>query len=148
MSTFYINRAIVTGNLTADPQLRSTRNGTPVCTLRVANNTPRKTADGDWVEQPNYFDITVWGTPAENAARYLTRGRPIAIDGRLEWREWEARDGSKHQTVRIVADTVQYLTPLRALDTHHEDAAPEEEPIPERRAAEIPTPPITPRSPQ
>ena len=139
----YINRAIVTGNLTADPELRSTRTGIPVCTLRVANNTPRKDADGEWIEKPNYFDITVWGTQAENAARFLTRGRPVAIDGRLEWREWEARDGSKHQTVRIVADTVQYLNSLRALDTSLD-----EEPDPERRTAEIPTPPLTPRSPQ
>ena len=108
MSTVNINRVVMTGNLTADPELRSTPSGTPVCSLRIACNTRRK-VEGEWVDKPNYFDVTVWGGQGESAARYLSKGRPVAIDGRLEWREWEAQDGSKRQSVEIIADTVQFL---------------------------------------
>jgi single-strand DNA-binding protein len=81
-----------------------------VCSLRIAVNTRRKdSATGQWTEKPNYFDVTVWGNQGENCAQYLAKGRPVAIDGRLEWREWEAQDGSKRQAVEIVADTVQFL---------------------------------------
>jgi single-strand DNA-binding protein len=105
-----INRVIITGNLTRDPELRSTSGGTSVCSLRVAVNTRRKDASGEWVDKPNYFDVTVWGAQGENCARYLSKGRPVAVDGRLEWREWEAQDGSgKRQAVQIVADSVQFL---------------------------------------
>jgi single-strand DNA-binding protein len=105
-----INRVVLTGNLTADPELRSLPSGTSVCKLRVACNTRRKDgASGEWVDKPNYFDVTVWGAQGENAARYLSKGRPVAIDGRLEWREWEAQDGAKRQAVDIIADSVQFL---------------------------------------
>jgi len=59
--------------------------------------------------EAHYFDVTVWGAQAENCGRYLSKGRPVAIDGRLEWREYEARDGSKRQAVEIIAETVQFL---------------------------------------
>jgi len=103
-----INRVVITGNLTADPELRSTPNGTPVCNLRIACNTRRKSGE-EWVDKPNYFNVTVWGAQGENAARYLSKGRPVAVDGRLEWREWEAEDASKRQAVEIIADSVQFL---------------------------------------
>ena len=104
-----INRVIVVGNLTRDPELRHTPSGMAVCSLRIAVNTTRKDETGQWVDKPNYFDVTVWGQQGENCAQYLSKGRPAAIDGRLEWREWEAQDGSKRQAVEIVADTVQFL---------------------------------------
>jgi single-strand DNA-binding protein len=104
-----INRVVLVGNLTRDPELRHTPSGTPVCSLRVAVNTRRKDETGQWVDKPNYFDVTVWGQQGENCAQYLAKGRPVAIDGRLEWREWEAQDGSKRQAVEIVADSVQFL---------------------------------------
>jgi single-strand DNA-binding protein len=104
-----INRVIVVGNLTRDPELRHTPSGTAVCSLRIAVNTTRKDESGQWVDKPNYFDVTVWGQQGENCAQYLSKGRPVAIDGRLEWREWEAQDGSKRQAVDIVADNVQFL---------------------------------------
>ena len=103
-----INRVIITGNLTADPELRHTGGGTPVCQLRVAVNGRRKDDSGNWVDKPNYFNVTVWGAQGENASKYLEKGRPVAIDGRLDWREWE-KDGNKRQSVEIVADTVQFL---------------------------------------
>ena len=110
MAASNINRVIITGNLTADPELRSLSSGTSVCKLRVACNTRKKDgATGEWVDKPNYFDVTVWGAQGENAARYLSKGRPVAIDGRLEWREWEADGGGKRQAIDIIADSVQFL---------------------------------------
>jgi len=105
-----INRVTITGNLTADPDLRSTGGGTPVCSLRVAVNGRRKDQSGNWVDKPNYFNVVVWGAQGQNCANYLSKGRPVAVDGRLDWREWEAKDGSgKRSTIEIVADTVQFL---------------------------------------
>jgi single-strand DNA-binding protein len=105
-----INRVVLVGNLTRDPELRHTPSGMAVCSLRVAVNTRRKDSQtGEWTEKPNYFDVTVWGNQGENCAQYLSKGRPVGIDGRLEWREWEAQDGSKRQAVEIIADSVQFL---------------------------------------
>jgi single-strand DNA-binding protein len=105
-----INRVVLVGNLTRDPELRHTGGGTPVCSLRIAVNTRRKDqASGEWTDKPNYFDITVWGNQAESCNQYLSKGRPVAIDGRLEWREWEAQDGTKRQAVEVVAESVQFL---------------------------------------
>jgi single-strand DNA-binding protein len=105
-----INRVVLTGNLTADPELRSLPSGTSVCELRVACNSRRKDqSSGEWVDKPNYFNVKVWGAQGENAARYLSKGRPVALDGRLDWREWEAQDGTKRQTIDIIADSVQFL---------------------------------------
>ena len=110
MAASNINRVIITGNLTADPELRSLPSGTSVCKLRVACNTRRKdNSSGEWVDKPNYFDVTVWGAQGENCARYLTKGRGVAIDGRLEWREWENPEGGKRQAIDIIADSVQFL---------------------------------------
>jgi single-strand DNA-binding protein len=109
MAATNINRVVLTGNLTRDPELRSTNSGTPVCSLRLACNTRRKDASGQWVDKPNYFDVTVWGAQGENCAQYLSKGRPVAVDGRLEWREWDTQDGQKRQAVDIVADSVQFL---------------------------------------
>jgi single-strand DNA-binding protein len=110
MARSNINRVVLTGNLTIDPDLRSLPSGTAICKLRIASNTLRKDGTtGDWVEKPNYFDIVVWGVHGENCARYLTKGRGIAVDGRLDWREWEGDGGAKRQAVEIVADTVEFL---------------------------------------
>ena len=110
MAASNINVVVITGNLTRDPELRSTGGGTPVCDLRVAVNSRRKDGSGQWVDKPNYFDVTVWGAQGENCANYLSKGRPVAVEGRLDWSEWEAKDGSgKRQAVRIVANSVQFL---------------------------------------
>jgi single-strand DNA-binding protein len=109
MAATNINRVVLTGNLTADPELRSLPSGMSVCKLRVACNTRRKGAGGEWEDKPNYFDVTVWGAQGENCARYLSKGRPVAIDGRLEWREWQDKEGGKRQSIDIIADSVQFL---------------------------------------
>jgi single-strand DNA-binding protein len=104
-----INSVVVTGNLTRDPELRSLPSGNSVCKLRIAVNSRRKDQSGEWVDKPNYFDVTVWGAQGENCATYLSKGRPVAIQGRLEWREWETQEGGKRQAVEIIADSVQFL---------------------------------------
>lgn len=104
-----INRVVLVGNLTRDPELRHTPSGTAVCSLRLAVNTRRKDETGQWVDKPNYFDVTVWGAQGERCAQYLAKGRPVGVDGRLEWREWEAQDGAKRQAVEVVAESVQFL---------------------------------------
>ena len=109
MAATNINRVVLTGNLTRDPELRSTGSGLAVCSLRVACNTRRKGASGEWEDKPNYFDVTVWGAQGENCARFLAKGRPVAIDGRLEWREWQDKEGNNRQSIEIVADAVQFL---------------------------------------
>ncbi len=103
-----INRVILVGNLTRDPELRHTPSGTAVCSLRLAVNSRRKDETGQWVDKPNYFSVTVWGQQGENCAQYLSKGRPVAIDGRLDWREWES-EGGKREAVEVVAETVQFL---------------------------------------
>ena len=109
MAATNINRVVLTGNLTTDPELRNLPSGTSVCKLRVACNTRRKGPSGGWEDKHNYFCVTVWGAQGENCARYLSKGRPVAIDGRLEWREWETENGGKRQAIDIVADSVQFL---------------------------------------
>ncbi len=104
-----INRVVLVGNLTRDPELRHTPSGTAVCKLRLAVNTRQKDAQGNWGDKPNYFDVTVWGNQGESCAQFLAKGRPVGVDGRLDWREWEAQDGTKRQAVEIIADTVQFL---------------------------------------
>ena len=111
MAASNVNVVVITGNLTRDPELRSTGGGTSVCEMRVAVNSRRKDGQsGQWVDKPNYFDVVVFGAQADNCATYLQRGRPVAVEGRLDWREWEAKDGSgKRQAVQIIANTVQFL---------------------------------------
>jgi single-strand DNA-binding protein len=105
-----INRVIITGNLTRDPELRSTGGGTSVCSLRIACNGRRRNSEGNWEDAPNYFDVSVWGAQGENCHRFLSKGRPVAVDGRLRWREWADKDtGQKRSAVDIMADTVQFL---------------------------------------
>jgi single-strand DNA-binding protein len=111
MAATNINRVILTGNLTRDPELRNLPSGTAVCSLRLAVNTRRKdNASGEWVDKANFFDITVWGPQGENCAQYLAKGRPVAVDGRLEYREWQDKEtGANRNAVQIIADSVQFL---------------------------------------
>jgi single-strand DNA-binding protein len=104
-----INRVILTGNLTRDPELRSLPSGTSVCSLRLACNTRRRDASGEWTDKANFFNVTVWGAQGENCARYLSKGRPVAVDGRLEWREWQTQDGQRRESIDIIADSIQFL---------------------------------------
>jgi single-strand DNA-binding protein len=109
MAYFSINRVVLVGRLTRDPELRSLPSGVSVCGLRIACSSSRKDAEGGYHERPNYFDVSVYGGSAESVSRYMRKGSRVAIDGRLEWREWETAEQQKRQAVSIVADTVQFL---------------------------------------
>lgn len=109
MAYFSINRVVLVGRLTRDPELRSLPSGVSVCGLRIACSSSRKDAEGDYHERPNYFDVSAYGGSAESVSRYMRKGSRVAIDGRLEWREWETAEQQKRQAVSIVADTVQFL---------------------------------------
>jgi single-strand DNA-binding protein len=109
MSSFNVNRVVLVGRLTRDPELRALPSGSSVCGLRLACNSSRREVDGTYTERPNFFDVSVYGAAADTVGRYMAKGRRLAVDGRLEWREWETEDQQKRQAVSIVADTVQFL---------------------------------------
>jgi single-strand DNA-binding protein len=109
MSYFSINRVVLVGRLTRDPELRALPSGTSVCALRIACNSSRRDADGDFKERPNFFDVSVYGASGESVGNYMRKGSRVGVDGRLEWREWETADQQKRQAVSVVADTVQFL---------------------------------------
>jgi len=109
MSAFTINRVVLVGRLTRDPELRALPTGTSVCSLRVACNSSRKDDSGELRERPNYFDVDTYGPVAESTSSFMRKGSRVAVDGRLQWREWENASKEKRQSVSIVADTVQFL---------------------------------------
>jgi single-strand DNA-binding protein len=103
-----VNRIVLTGGLTRDPELRQTPAGTSVTTLRLGYTTQRR-VEGEWRDRSNYVDVELWGARAETAVRHLSKGRQVAIDGRLEWREYETRAGERRQVHSIVADNIEFL---------------------------------------
>ena len=102
MASFRINTVTVNGNLTRDPELRNTAGGEPVCSLRIAHS-ERFKRNGEWEDRANFFDVTVWGGVGEWVASNLAKGDQVVVQGALKWREWEARDGQKRQSVDINA---------------------------------------------
>ncbi len=122
-----VNTVVITGNLTKDPELRHTSSGTAVCEMRAAVNTRRKDGQsGEWQDKPNYLDVIAWGNLGVACSEHLAKGRPVAVEGRLDWQEWEVKDGSgKRQRVQIVANSVQFLGKGSGSE---EDASEAEEP--------------------
>lgn len=106
-----INRVLLTGNLTRDPELKEFGT-TKVCNMRLAVNNRVKQGE-EWVDQPCYFDIAAFGAQGENCAKFLGKGKPIAVDGRLHWREWTTDGGDKRQAVSVIASSVQFLDAKR-----------------------------------
>ena len=104
-----LNRVTLVGRLTRDPELRHTQGGDPVCSIRLAVSSRARDETGNWGDRSNYFDVTVFGRQAETASTYLAKGRRIGVDGRLSWREWQAQDGSKRQSVEVIANDVFFL---------------------------------------
>lgn len=102
------NQVTLMGNLTRDPELRTTPNGASVCSFSLALNRSYKNADGNWVEATDYIDIVAWGPLGERVAQYLTKGRPALVSGRLQSRNWE-QDGVKRSKVEVVAQDVTFL---------------------------------------
>lgn len=109
MSIFSINRVVLVGRLTRDVELRELPSGRSVSSMRIACNGSRRDTEGNRVDRPNFFDVSVFGPSAESVARYMRKGSRVGIDGRLEWREWETDGQERRQAVSIVADVVQFL---------------------------------------
>jgi single-strand DNA-binding protein len=103
-----INSVVLVGNLTKDPELRHTPAGTAVTTLWLAVNDRVKRGE-EWQDAAYYFDVTVWGRDAENCEKFLAKGRPVGVQGKLTWREWDAQDGTKRQSVEVTANNIQFL---------------------------------------
>jgi single-strand DNA-binding protein len=104
-----VNKVIVLGNLGRDPELRYTAGGQPVASFTVATNERWNDREGKPQERTEWHRIVVWGKQAENCANYLQKGRSVYVEGRLQTREWEDKEGQKRQTTEIVAQTVQFL---------------------------------------
>ena len=103
------NRVILLGNLTRDPEVRYTPQGTAVCDVGIAVNERRKNAAGEWIDEVVYVDVTLWGRTAEVAGEYLTKGSPLLIEGRLRLDTWESQDGQKRSRLRVVGERMQML---------------------------------------
>ena len=105
----YLNKAIIIGNLTRDPEVRSLPNGTPVVNFSIATNRVWKDRDGKKQEAVEYHNIVVFGPQAENSGRYLKKGQAVLVEGRLQTRSWDDKtSGEKKYRTEIVADTVQF----------------------------------------
>ena len=104
-----LNRVTLVGRLTRDPELRHTGGGDPICSIRLAVSSRARDEGGNWGDRSNYFDVTVFGRQAQTAADYLAKGRRIGVDGRLSWREWQAQDGTKRQSVEVIANDIFFL---------------------------------------
>ena len=103
------NKIIIVGNLGRDPELRYTPQGTPVCNFSLATNERRKDKTGEMQDLTTWFKITLWGRQAETASQYLTKGRPIYIEGRLRVEEWTDRDGKPRHTLEVHATDMQFI---------------------------------------
>ena len=111
MPGFTINRVCLSGNLTRDPEHRSTSGGTSLVKLRIASNERYKdSTTGEWQDRPGYYDVTLWKGMADWVASNIKKGDAVVVEGRLRWREWEADDGSKRQAVDITADSIVPVT--------------------------------------
>lgn len=102
------NQVTLMGNLTRDPELRTTPSGAAVCSFSLALNRSYKNAEGTWVEATDFVDIVAWGPLGERVAQYLTKGRPALVSGRLQSRNWE-QEGQKRSKVEVVAQDVTFL---------------------------------------
>jgi single-strand DNA-binding protein len=103
------NRVILLGNLTRDPELRYLQSGMAVTDIGLAVNDRRKSANGEWVDETTFVDVTLWGRTAEVAGEYLTKGSPALIEGRLKLDSWESQDGQKRSKLKVVAEKMQLL---------------------------------------
>jgi single-strand DNA-binding protein len=109
-----LNKVLLIGNLTRAPELRYTPSGTAVSDLRLAVNRSYTTQGGDRREETCFLTVVVWGKQAETAAQYLDKGSPVLVEGRLQTRDWETRDGQKRNVVEVVAERLQFLGRGRA----------------------------------
>jgi single-strand DNA-binding protein len=105
-----LNKVILVGNLTKDPETKFLPSGQAVSNLRLACNRKFKAANGEWKDEVTYVSIEVWGKQAENCQEYLRKGSPVLIEGRLKLKEWTTQDGQKRSMLEVVAERVQFLS--------------------------------------
>lgn len=106
-----INRVTITGNLTRDPELRSTAGGMAVLKMGVAvNDRAKNQQTGEWEDKPNFIDVTMFGTRAEAVSRFLSKGSKVAIEGKLRWSSWETPQGEKRSKVEVVVDEIEFMS--------------------------------------
>lgn len=118
-----INRVIISGNLTRDPELRQTAGGLPVLGFGVAVNDRRKNNQtGEWEDYPNFVDCTMFGTRAESIMRFLGKGSKVTIEGKLRWSQWE-RDGQKRSKLEVIVDEIEFMSSRNGADAGY--AAPQ-----------------------
>ncbi len=104
-----LNKVLLIGNLTRDPELRYTPSGTPVATFGLATTRRYKRKDGEQQEETCFVDVVVWGRQGEVVSEYLSKGRPVFVEGRLQLDSWETAEGEKRSRLRVVADNFQFL---------------------------------------
>ena len=104
-----INKVILIGNLGRDPELRYTQSGQAVANFSLATTDRFSNREGERQERTEWHRVTVWGKTAENCAQYLNKGRSVYVEGRLQTREWEDKEGQKRRTTEVIAQTVQFL---------------------------------------
>lgn len=108
-----INRVVLTGNLTRDPEVRRTQSGMAIMSFGLAVNDRRKNSQtGEWEDYANFIDCTMFGTRAEAVSNYLSKGSKIGLEGKLRWSQWE-RDGQKRSKLEVIADEVEFLSPRK-----------------------------------
>ena len=106
-----INKVLITGNLTRDPELRETPSGFQVLNFGVAVNDSKKNqSTGQWEDYANFVDCTMFGNRAASVARFLAKGSKVAIEGKLRWSQWETQDGSKRSKLEVVVDEIEFMT--------------------------------------
>jgi len=106
-----INKVMLAGNLTRDAELRHTNSGFPILELGIAVNERRKNSQsGEWEDRPNYFNMKMLGERGEKIAQYLTKGKKVAVVGRLEYRAWESKEGDKRSAVEVVIDDIEFMS--------------------------------------
>ena len=105
-----INRVIISGNLTRDPELRNTQSGMAVLSFGVAVNDRRKNpTTGEWEDYPNFVDCTMFGARANSLSQYLSKGTKVSIEGKLRWSQWE-RDGQKRSKLEVIVDEIEFMS--------------------------------------
>ena len=108
-----INRVVISGNLTREPELRQAGSTTVLQFGIAVNDRIRNTQTDQWEDRPNFFDVLVWGNRGESLSRILAKGMKVAVEGRLRWSQWQAQDGGNRSKVEIVADRVEFFAPPR-----------------------------------
>ncbi len=144
-----VNKAILIGNLGQDPELRTTANGTAITKLRIATNERRRDRDGNWSDHTEWHRVVVFGRQAENVAQYLSKGRQIYVEGRIQTQKWQDRNGQDRWTTEIIADNIRFLggggSQVRRPAMDHDGGSYNQGPQPSGRPSQPrPAPPVSP----